>query len=147
MRVPRFRLWGFKTPADLLGPTLGSLEQQVMAILWEAGLSSVHDVRRRLPDVAYTTLMTTLDRLHRKGLVTRVKIGRAFRYEAAGSADEIENEVASDLLQSLLERDQPAPLLLSNLVDAVGERNRDLLDVLERLVRQKRRALSKRPRR
>ncbi len=117
-----------------------------MEFLWEAREASVRDVCDHLDAaVAYTTLMTTLDRLYKKRLLTRRKHGRAFVYAPAASRGEFERLVSADLVEGLLERHLDAPLhLLSNLVDAVSDRDRQLLDDLERLVREKRQALDKR---
>jgi predicted transcriptional regulator len=87
--------------------------------------------------------MTTFDRLYKKGLLSRRKVGRAFLYSAAASRAEIEGAVASELVRSLLQRDgEPLPVL-SSLVDAVSERDRALLTELERLIREKRRVLQR----
>ena len=87
--------------------------------------------------------MTTMDRLFKKGLLTRRKVGRAFVYAATASRDEVEGAVATELVQSLLQRDgEPLPVL-SSLVDAVSDRDRALLEELERLIREKRRALDR----
>jgi predicted transcriptional regulator len=85
-------------------------------------------------------MMTTMDRLFKKGLLTRRKAGRAFVYSAAASRAEVEGAVATELMHSLLHGEEGAPLpILSSLVDAVSERDRRLLDELERLIREKRR--------
>jgi predicted transcriptional regulator len=75
--------------AALLGP----LEGRVMAMAWSGELPrpfAVRDVNARLPELAYTTLMTTLARLARKGLLTARQIAgqRAFAYEPAGPPEE-----------------------------------------------------------
>ena len=60
---------------------LGPLERRVLEALWDsAGAARVKDLQPSFPEVAYTTLMTTLDRLHRKGALERVVDGRAFAY-------------------------------------------------------------------
>ena len=60
---------------------LGPLEVTVMEILWARGESNVRDVVDRLDrPLAYTTVMTTLDRLFKKGLLARRKSDRAFIY-------------------------------------------------------------------
>ncbi len=117
-----------------------------MEFLWEAREASVRDVCDHLDAaVAYTTLMTTLDRLYKKRLLTRQKNGRAFVYAPAASRGEFERLVSADLVEGLLERHLDAPVpLLSNLVDAVSDRDRQLFDELERLVREKRQALDER---
>jgi predicted transcriptional regulator len=137
-----FLFWGFKRPHEMLESSLGALERDVMAIAWEHGEISVRDACAHLGSaVAYTTVMTTMDRLFKKRLLSRRKVGRAFLYRAAATRDELEGAVATELMQTLLQghRGEPLPLL-SSLVDAVSERDRALLDELERLIREKRRA-------
>ena len=122
---------------------LGILERQVMDVMWSGGGFSVRDAQARLPRrVAYTTVMTTLDRLYKKGFVVRARQGRAFLYSPARSREEAEAAAADGILRSLLSSgSEAARPFLSNLVDAVGAGNDALLDELERLVREKRRRL------
>ena len=129
----------------MLENSLGALERDVMAIAWDRGEISVRDACARLGSaVAYTTVMTTMDRLYKKQLLHRRKVGRAFLYRATASRDELEGAVTAELVDSLLARNADEPLpVLSSLVDAVSDRDRALLDELERLVREKRRALAR----
>jgi len=138
----RFLFWGFKSSQQIVESSLGALERAVMSIAWREGDISVREACNRLRvNVAYTTVMTTMDRLFKKGLLTRRKVGRAFVYRAAATRKELEGAVASELVQSLLHRDDNEPLpVLSSLVDAVSDRDRALLDELERLIHEKRRA-------
>ena len=117
-----------------------------MDLLWRGDELSVRDVCDLFgPSVAYTTLMTTLDRLYKKGLLTRRKFARAYRYAAATTRADFEHSVAADLVAGLLDQHQDTPLpLLSNLVEVVGEQDSRLLDELERLVRHKQSELKKR---
>jgi predicted transcriptional regulator len=126
---------------DPLRTALGSLERQVMDVVWRNDRVSVRDVRSQLGrPVAYTTVMTTLDRLFKKGLLERVREGRAFMYHAAVSRNDLESAVASGLLRSLLDaRQGGAGPVLSHLVEVIGDRDDALLAELERLVREKRR--------
>jgi predicted transcriptional regulator len=119
---------------------LGRLEREVMDIVWRSGSVNVRDVRRQLSKpAAYTTVMTTLDRLFKKGLLGRERDGRAFVYRAALSRQHVEAAVASGLLIGLLETGPGgARPVLSNLVDVIGDRDDALLDELEDLVRRKR---------
>jgi len=140
-----FLFWGFRPPRELLRARLGTLEREVIEIVWKSDEVTVRDVHTRLDGrVAYTTVMTTLDRLFRKGLLGRTKRARAFVYSALASREELDDIVASDVVSGLLEGEGSAPLpFLSNLVDAVGERDRALLDELERLVKSKQRELGR----
>jgi predicted transcriptional regulator len=68
-------------------PALGPLEIAVMEILWVQGESNVHDVVEKLGrPLAYTTVMTTLDRLYKKGLLSRHKSERASNGSISGPA-------------------------------------------------------------
>jgi len=65
---------------------LGPLEADVMRLVWEKGEVQVEDVHQALladRAIAYTTVMTVMTRLARKGLLTRRKHGRAYLYRAA----------------------------------------------------------------
>ena len=136
----------FKTSSSQVGHlTLGLLEIQVMEVVWNCGESSVRDVVEKLDNrLAYTTVMTTLDRLFKKRLLDRYKSERAFVYSARLSSEEWERQRAGDLVAGFLAGSQPArDLLLSSLVDAVGHYDAMLLDDLEAKIRNKRRELAK----
>lgn len=124
---------------------LGHLEISVMNVLWEHGECNVHDVVPRLPrPLAYTTVMTTLDRLFKKGLLDRKKADRAFFYSAKFTRREWDRERAGHLVADFLAGPHPAgDLLISCLVDAVSPRDASLLDELERKIREKRLALER----
>ncbi len=142
--VRRFLFWGFKSSDEVLGNALGALERSVMELVWARGEISVRDACQELGStVAYTTVMTTMDRLYKKRLLTRRKVGRAFVYAASASRAEMEGAVAAELVNSLLENHRAPLPVLSSLVDAVSDRDRALLDALERLVREKRRQLGR----
>lgn len=120
-----------------LHSALGHLEREVMDVLWRGSDLPVREVQARLGrKVAYTTVMTTLDRLFKKGFVNRRREGRAFLYTAGLAEHEIETTLTAGLVDGLLAGEAAAPLL-SNLVDVVGDRDDRLLDELERLVKDK----------
>lgn len=123
----------------------GPLEADVMEVLWQGHELAVRDVQARLArPIAYTTVMTTLDRLFKKGFVHRRRQGRAYVYTAAYGRHEIHATVTSGLLGSLLDNAAAtATPVLSNLVDMVADRDDRLLDELERLVRDKRERIRK----
>lgn len=136
-------LRGFRRPSEALVGALGSLERQTLREIWQRGESSVRQIFIAFDEkAAYTTVMTTLDRLYKKGLLERRKDGRAFLYSPRFSPEELEQNLAQDIIGSLLDTSaaQIEPVL-SCIVDAVSERDLVLLDDLERLVREKRRAI------
>jgi predicted transcriptional regulator len=122
---------------------LGPLEIQVMEVLWAGGECSVRNVVEQLDrKLAYTTVMTTLDRLFKKGLLSRQKCERAFLYTARLSNQDWERERAGNLVAGLLAGSQPSrDLLLSSLVEAVGQHDVALLEQLEAKIRAKRKEL------
>ncbi|MFX0537595.1 BlaI/MecI/CopY family transcriptional regulator [Ornithinimicrobium sp. Y1847] len=75
--------------------SLGDLERTVMDALWSHGPDlSVREVMDTMEasgskELAYTTVMTVLDRLAKKGIATRTRDGRAWRYTAASSREEL----------------------------------------------------------
>jgi predicted transcriptional regulator len=118
----------------------GSLERGVLEALWRApGRASVRELRGAFPDLAYTTLMTTLDRLHKKGVLERERAGRAFQYAPRFSRETLLSRLAEEAIGGLLGDAGPgARPLLSCFVEAVGRRDAELLGELERLVREAR---------
>ena len=127
-------------------PALGPLEISVMDVLWERGEGNVHEVALRLDrPLAYTTVMTTLDRLFKKGLLNRRKSERAYLYSARFTHREWEQRRAGELLAGLLAGPKPSSdLLISCLVEAAGEHDHALLDELERKIKIKRKELNRR---
>ena len=128
----------------MVGFALGKLERAVMEEVWARGRASASDIYRAHGErTAYTTWMTTLDRLYKKGLLDREREGRAYLYTPRVTRDELERGVAEDVLGGLLERATGgAEPLLACIVEAVGEHDRALLDDLQRLVEEKKRELN-----
>jgi predicted transcriptional regulator len=143
MRTPRFLLRGFRRPAEVASLALGKLEREVLEQAWQRDEVSVRDIFLAFDEsIAYTTLMTTLDRLYKKHLLTRRKDGRAFLYSPAVSRDELDHGIREDVIEGLFSDGahglQP---LLACIVDTVSERDREMLDELDRLVKEKKREL------
>lgn len=141
------KLLGARTGSDdPIQTAFGVLERDVLQVLWTEGDLAVRDVQSRLErPVAYTTVMTTLDRLFKKGVLRRRRDGRAFVYAAAVTPQELRAAIAGHVLSGILKSQQAeAGPVLSNLVDSVGEQDGgpELLQTLEALVREKRRELN-----
>jgi predicted transcriptional regulator len=128
---------------------LGPLEVLVMETVWRHGECNVRDVADRLErPLAYTTVMTTLDRLFKKGLLERRKEQRAFLYTPRFSRAEWEQKRAGEFVAGFLAAPVPArAMLISCLVEAVGQHDEALLDELEKKIRDRRRELAAREKR
>jgi predicted transcriptional regulator len=121
---------------------LGSLESKLMERIWLAGDTSVRDLHRAFSSgLAYTTILTTLDRLYKKGLLNRSRSGRAFIYSARLSESEYRAQVAHHLINLALHDGRHSNAVLSCFVDVVSEADRRMLRQLDQLVQAKRRAL------
>jgi predicted transcriptional regulator len=116
---------------------LGRREREVLSVLHQLGNATVQQVVDRLDHgLAYTTVMTTLDRLFRKGLLARRKQSRAFVYSAVFSPRDFEGHRANHLIRRFFsESDVQPEVLVSCLVDAVHRYDTDLLDQLESSIR------------
>lgn len=127
---------------------LGPLEQQLLSVLWQRGSATVREL---LEDgsvkLAYTTVMTTLDRLYKKQVLDRVAEGRAFRYSPRHTQAELERAAAGEAIRQLLGSGSGSSLPLSYLVEAVSEHDAGLLDELQQLLEQKRRELRRKEKR
>lgn len=123
-----------------LESTFGPLELRVLDALWaRQSPACVRDLQPQFPGVAYTTLMTTLDRLFRKGTLSREKSGRAFFYRPKSTQRELISELAGSTFATLLPGDAASVRpILSMFVDSVSDCDHALLDDLERLVRARR---------
>jgi predicted transcriptional regulator len=117
---------------------LGPLERQIHHAMWVRGPATV---REMLQDgqiwQSYSTIMTTMDRLFRKGLLDRVLEGKAFRYAARCSPEELDRVTAMKGIRQLLGSEN-ASLHLSYFVEAVGAQDEKLLDELQALVKRQR---------
>ena len=116
-----------------------------MDVVWASGESNVRDVAEKIDrPLAYTTVMTTLDRLYKKGLLDRRKMDRAFLYKPRLTRPEWERRLAGELVAGFLAGPNPSgELLISCLVDRVGH-DSALLDELERKIKLKRKELDRR---
>src|SRR5271170_1946575 len=126
-------------------PQLGPFEQQLLQKLWSHGNATVREL---LADgkihQAYKTVMTTVDRLYKKGLLNRVAEGRAFRYTPRHTPEELQRFTALESIRQLLGSGDASSLPLSYLVEALSTHDAQLLDQLQLLVERKRRELQSR---
>src|SRR5580658_7939825 len=123
-------------------PQLGPFEQQLLQELWAHGSATIRElISDGKIHQAYTTVMTTVDRLYKKGLLTRVVEGRAFRYTPRHTPEELQRVTAVESIEQLLGSCDASSLPLSYLVEALSAHDAQLLDELQLLVERKRREL------
>ncbi len=121
---------------------LGTLEEKVMNILWRTGPLSVREVNQRLGEraLAHTTVMTTLDRLFKKGFLSRTKDGVAYIYHAALSRDAYRHRLVEAAVSGLMSKASDAVPVLAAFVDAAAEIDEQNLAKLEALIAERKRS-------
>ena len=110
-----------------------------MAILWEGEPLAVRQVVDRLDGkLAYTTVMTTLDRLYKKGLLAREREGNAYVYAAAMTQSEYHQALVEATIGGLMKKS--AGPVLTAFVDTAADLDEENLERLEKLIAEKRRS-------
>ncbi len=102
---------GVKRPAARI-PALGGRELAVLEILWRRGQVSAQQVLEQMsePSLALSTVQSTLERLHRKDLVSRAKLGRAYYYRATLAKSDMISNLLRDIAQEITGGDM-APMI------------------------------------
>lgn len=129
-----------------LRATLHDLQADVMEVIWSSGwdtftVADVHTEMEKFREIAYTTVMTTVNRLFEMELLLRERDGKRYVYRPRMSREEFYRETAREVLQSLPEPGHEAAIAM--LIDQVGEADIQELDRLEALIRSRRKELMK----
>jgi len=106
------------------------LESQVLAVLWERGPSVVRDVQEALPDGkqrAYTTVLTTLQIMEKKGFVAHTRDGLAHVYRPLVSREDVVQPVVQTLVRNLFGGD--ATKVVQALIDSSDFSDADLKEI------------------
>ncbi|MGA8458948.1 MAG: BlaI/MecI/CopY family transcriptional regulator [Streptosporangiaceae bacterium] len=116
----------------------GDLEAVIMHRVWDhdgpVTVRELFDELARERAIAYTTVMTTMDNLHRKGWLARVKEGKAYRYTATASRD----EYSARLMREALDSGGDTQAVLSHFVAQMdGEESEMLRAVVRRLAERR----------
>ena len=121
---------------------LGKLESELMELIWDRGEISVRALHEVIgPRLAYTTVMTTLDRLYKKRVLSRKKVGKAYYYAPVLGREQYRERQTEHILNVVLQENSNSDAVLSCFVDVVSESDQKMLDKLDALVRAKRREL------
>lgn len=134
----------FRPEQEGLRVSLFDLEADIMEIVWSRGWDEfvVADVQHELElhrNIAYTTVMTTVGRLHAKGLLDRLRVGRRYVYRPLMNRGEFSEAMARELLGSFSGLGHRHALAL--LVDEVAEADASELEELEAIIRRRRKEL------
>lgn len=131
----------FKPHKAGLGRVLGDLEKQVMDVLWNreeiTGREVLEEIEKQRV-LAFTTVLTVMDRLLKKGLIKRKKRGGVFIYAPSISREEFVRQVSEEVLQGIL--DISAGSAASSFVDILYKTSPDEIDRLSRLIAERKKA-------
>ena len=109
-----------RAPRDIPPP----LEMLCLKALWSLGEANVKDVQEvvvRSRPLAYTTIMTVLDRMVRKGKLARRKVGRAFVYSQTASREEMRRAAIRELVDGFFDGSEDALLHFLNREEPIAE--------------------------
>ena len=109
---------------------LAPLELECLSVLWPIGEGTVRDIHRALAASrprAYTTVLTIMDRLEQKGIVTRRKVGKAFHYQARLSAEEARLKAVEKIVEGFFDG---SPEALAAHLSSQGSASREFTSAL-----------------
>ncbi len=115
--------------------SLGDLQLQVMEVVWRLGRATVAEVHEALSAhrrIAYTTVLTTMRALERRGMLTHEAVGKAYRYEPAVSREDYTSASVGRLVEDLFEGSEQK--LLCHLLGAERIRRKEM-DRIRRIIR------------
>ncbi len=118
---------------------LGELEKEVMIVLWEIGKATGKEVWRGIKTtrkVALTTVLTVIDRLSRKGLISKSKEDGFLVYRPFITKEDYTKQVAGKMLKDYM--DLSSASLIASFVDTLEEMEPDQIDKLSRYIEKKR---------
>ncbi len=131
----------FKPSEPGLTKIFNGSETPILEVLWQNGPLTGREIYERvhLPKaLAYTTVLTLLSRMVKKGSVRRKRVGGLLVFEAALEKDAFEERVAEAVMKGILEI-SPAHAV-STFVAAVSDWDRNKLDEVMEIIEQKRRS-------
>lgn len=114
---------------------LGELEQDIMTVVWKERSATVRCVFEQLAkqrDIAYTTVMTTMDRLSKKGILKRSKVGKAFAYQSVQTEADLGLSTTKAMMDMLVRR--YGDLAIAQFVDTVDQIDAAKFAALKRIV-------------
>lgn len=134
-----------RSSSNVLPSTLGELELGVMETLWGASHLDAKAICDGLPQFrkpSLSTMQSTLERLHRKGLLNREKQGHAYYYSAGVSRANLLGRMMSDVIHLL--HDGRLETILSSFVNVAADIDETSLAELEALIAMKKQELGER---
>jgi predicted transcriptional regulator len=127
----------FKTGETGLNRFFGPLEAKIMDILWSTSDRSIKEVQTTLEgdrDFNFNTVMTVMNRLVEKGILSKSIRGRTSLYRPVLSREEFRDEQSKELSHELV--DEFGPLAVNHMIDALEVADPMLIERLEQKIKQ-----------
>jgi len=134
----------FKIGRKGLGQVLGDLEKGIMAILWARGEATGREILDEIKssrDIAFTTVLTVIERLVKKGLVEKTRGESVYIYRPRYTKDEFTKQVSQEVLKGVMEISRGSAI--ASFVDLLADTDPEELERLSRLIETKRQEMKK----
>lgn len=129
------KIQSFKYSEKGLNRFFGPLEARIMHTLWSCQELSIKDVQKKLGqerDLSFNTVMTVMNRLLEKGILTKRMEGRTSLYRPVHSRDDFLDIQSKEITHELME--DFGPLVVNHMIDALDEADPELLQLLEQKI-------------
>jgi predicted transcriptional regulator len=118
---------------------LGTLEKEIIEVLWERGESSIKDILDFFPEkrnATYSTVITVTNRMVRKGLLKKRKIGKAYVYKASCTKEQFYELVSKKVVAGVSEFSLQSAMV--HFVDYMAQTDPDTIEYFSKLIESKR---------
>lgn len=129
------KIQNFKYSEKGLNRFFGPLESKIMEILWSHSECSIRDVQKMLDqerNLNFNTIMTVMNRLLEKGVLTKRLDGRTSLFRPVHSKEDFMDIQSKEITHELME--DFGPLVVNHMIDALDEADPDLLSLLEQKI-------------
>ncbi|CAG7644490.1 hypothetical protein PAESOLCIP111_04719 [Paenibacillus solanacearum] len=131
MKIRRFNVY-----ERGLNRFFGPLEARIMNVLWTSSEIAIKDVQARLERdqaINFNTVMTVMNRLVEKGVLTKRSVGRTSLYRPLLSKEHFMENQSKELTHELIE--EFGPLVVNHMIEALEEADQELLEQLEQKIK------------
>ncbi|MFQ6082053.1 MAG: BlaI/MecI/CopY family transcriptional regulator [Candidatus Aminicenantia bacterium] len=140
--MKRIIKFSFKPEKKGFNQLLGKLEEKILLVLWQEKEVTGREIFEKISQekkIAYTTVLTVLDRLVKKGLVIKDKKGEVYSYRAAFNKNEFTDYISQQILRGVFDLSERATF--SSFVEILSEFDPQRLDLLSSIINRKKREL------
>lgn len=127
-----------------LNHVLGTLEKDIMEVLWKRGESSVKDILDTFPgrrDISYSAVITVTNRMTKKGLLKKRKVGKAYFYKPVYNREQFFEMVSKKVVEGISGFSLQSAMV--HFVDYMSQMDPEKIEYFSKLIESKRQLFSK----